>query len=111
MFVSRHGNERARFIDAVGAGDLEGVVSAIKGLTEAGGATVHDGLELLLLLVQAGDPRFERSAKRWLKKFSEEPHKTLAEVQIAAAAVGGLRDAKTYKRSELILRDLIKWIE
>ncbi len=111
MFVSQHGNELARFRDAVKAEDLEKAVSAIKGMAETGGAGLHDGLELLLLLARTRDARFERSAKRWLRRFGEEPERTLAEVQMAGAALGGIWDPGTYKRSELILRDLVRWLE
>jgi hypothetical protein len=111
MFVSHHGNELARFRDAMKAGDLEKAVSAIQGLAETGGASLLDGFELLLLLARTRDARFERSAKRWLRKFSEASDRTLAEVQMAGAALGGLCNPDTFKRSELVLRDLLRWIE
>jgi hypothetical protein len=52
--------------------------------------TLRDALDVLRLLSRKGDPRFERGAHRWLSRLVTEKEATLADIQVATAAMGAL---------------------
>lgn len=51
---------------------------------ELGRLSLQDSLDLVVLYAQAGDPKFERAAARWLSRLLEE--KTLSTREVALAA-------------------------
>ncbi|MGA8745429.1 MAG: hypothetical protein WB507_06170 [Solirubrobacterales bacterium] len=107
-----YSNHLASFRSAIEKKDLQKGLQAAQGMRETSGQllTIHDALDLLLLMSQSADPRFETAARRWLARLLAEG-RPLVEIQIAVAASRGLEDLATAPRSELILRDLICWVE
>jgi hypothetical protein len=52
------------------------------------GISLDDSLEILVLLAEANDPRFDRSAARWIGRLlTETPPMTLKEARWAVAMV------------------------
>ena len=58
---------------------------------EAGTLTLDDALSLVLLYAAEGSPKFERAAVRLLGRLALDRHLTLAELQLAAAALASAR--------------------
>ncbi len=58
---------------------------------EAGRLPLEDALALVALYARLGDDKFERAAVRWLVRLTEERRLSLAQMQLAAVAVGALR--------------------
>jgi hypothetical protein len=53
--------------------------------------TLDEALELLLLYAEKSDTKFDRAACRWLGRLiTERPNVTLAETQLAVAALSAL---------------------
>jgi len=81
------GSEYGIFLKQLKAGHLELALTYATGL-----ANIHlaDALRILELMARDGDPRFSRSASRWVERFGAETRAGLPEVQLAAAALGWL---------------------
>ena len=114
MFVIAHSEALGRFNAAIKRGDVAAATAAARDMGASGPVSLHNALELLVLLGRSGDRRFEAAARRWLVRLAEErraedqPH-TLTEMQIAGAAVAGLPDARISRRCEGVLRALVRW--
>jgi hypothetical protein len=85
--VSNHGEYLSSFRTALAHEDPERAMQAASKLAPL---TLRDALDLLRLLARKGDPRFERAAHRWLSRFVTERQATLADIQVATAAMGAL---------------------
>lgn len=58
---------------------------------EMGSLGLQEALSLVCLYAVAGDAKFEPAAVRWLVRLAQERRLTLAEIQLASAALGALR--------------------
>jgi hypothetical protein len=85
--VSTHGDLLSRFRTAIAREEPEEAMEAAAKLAPL---TLRDALDLLRLLSRKGDPRFERGAHRWLSRLVAEKGATLADIQVATAAMGAL---------------------
>jgi hypothetical protein len=54
-----------------------------------------------------GDPRYPRAASRWLERFSSETAAGLAELQLAAAALGHLWESPDSDVARRTLTELL----
>ena len=113
MFVVAYSEALAHFNAAVNARDLGDAVVAASAMAARGPVSLHDALELLVLLGNAEDARFEAAARRWLVRFAREPRAgdqppTLTEIQVAGTALAGLPDPRIARRCEGVLRALIR---
>jgi hypothetical protein len=63
---------------------LDAVLAAAAELPHVG---LNDALEILALLAESGDPRFERAAVRWLGRLLLETRATLRDVRFAVVLV------------------------
>jgi hypothetical protein len=80
---------RARLDRAIAGGDLGAVRSAARELP--GVVTLADAIQVLVLMRQAEDRRFEAAAVRWIARFSSEcSGVTLGELHAALAALDAL---------------------
>jgi hypothetical protein len=85
VFVSIRGSPYAEFRRSLETRELSIVLPAAAGLDWI---NLGDSLEILVLMAQAGDPRFERSAARWIGRLlTETPPMTLKEARWAIAMV------------------------
>jgi hypothetical protein len=85
--VSTHGELLSRFRTAIAKEEPDKAMAAAAKLAPL---TLRDALDLLRLLSRNGDPRFERGAHRWLSRLLTEKDATLADIQVATAAMGAL---------------------
>jgi hypothetical protein len=84
-----HAVARARLDRAIAGRDLAAVRSAARELP--GIVTLADAVQVLVLMLEAGDPAFESAAVRWLARFTGECRGvTLGEAQAALEALGAL---------------------
>jgi hypothetical protein len=80
---------RARLDRALAGGDLAAVREAARDGPSI--VTLADAVRVLMLMVEADDPAYERAAVRWLARFTSEcGGATLGEVQAALEALEGL---------------------
>ena len=80
---------RARLDRALAGGDLEAVRAAARDGPSV--VTLADAVRVLMLMMEADDPAYERAAVRWLARFTREcGGVTLGEVQAALEALEGL---------------------
>jgi hypothetical protein len=85
VFVSDKGSPYARFRRTLETRDLAIVLPAAG---ELDWINLTDSLEILGLMAEAGDPRFERAAARWIGRLlTETPPMTLTEARWAIAMV------------------------
>jgi HEAT repeat protein len=73
-----------RFREALATQRLDAVLAAAAELPRIG---LDDALEILALLAEAGDPRFERAAVRWLGRLLLETPATLRDARFAVVLV------------------------
>ncbi len=86
--MTSQGSALARFHRSVENGNP---TIAFAAAAELPRLSLEDALALLRVLGAALDSRFERAAGRWLERFAAETSATLADVQLAAGALGQLR--------------------
>jgi hypothetical protein len=80
---------RARLDRALAGGDLAAVRAAAQERPKI--VTLADAVRVLLLMVEADDPAYERAAVRWLARFTSEcGGVTLGEAQAALEALEAL---------------------
>src|SRR5262245_2695974 len=85
VFVSIKGSAYANFRRSLETRNLKIVLPAAAELQWIG---LEDSLEILVLMAEAGDPRFDRSAARWVGRLlTETPPMSLREVRWAVAMV------------------------
>lgn len=84
------GSEYGLFLKQLDAGHLELALTYAAQLQ-----VIHmaDALRVCQLMARVGDDRFPRAASRWLERLSSEGGAGLLEVQMAAAALGKLRES------------------
>jgi hypothetical protein len=71
--------------------------------------TLEDALELVVLYAEVGDQKFEHAACRWLSRLTiERENLTLVEAQLAAVALGALREAPL--TASTTLRSIASWV-
>ena len=93
MFVTSQGHAYARFQRALTTSNLALVEAAA---AELPAVRLEDALAILVLLADAGDPRFERAAVRWVGRLLCETPADLSDARYALALVERLpacRDA------------------
>lgn len=93
MFVTSQGSPHSRFRRALQTGNLRVVEAAA---AELPSIALDDALVMLCLLADAGDPRFERAAVRWIGRLLLETPADLSDARFALALVERLptcRDA------------------
>ncbi len=83
MFVT-YGDHLAVFQRAIEQSDATAAMAAARKMQTLG---LFDALCLCRVLAVAGDPLFERAAKRWLTLLASEGRQTLADVQDAVVAL------------------------
>lgn len=72
---------------------------------ELGRLSLMDALALVVLYARAGSPKFETAAVRWLARLALEVRDVgLADVQLAAAALGCLRGRRHERAEKTLLR-------
>jgi hypothetical protein len=86
--VTSQGTAHGRFTRAVANSNLREAEIAAR---ELGGLSLEDALSLCVLLAERDPQRFERAALRWLQRFIDERLPPVAEVALAASALGELR--------------------
>jgi hypothetical protein len=67
--------------------NLSGAVAAAR---ELSWLDLKDSLDLLMLMGEKGDPRYERAAARWVSRLFSERELEVGESALAVAAVGAL---------------------
>ena len=83
------GSAHGRFTRAIETRNLRGAETAMR---EMGDVSLLDALDYLALLAGARPDRFDQAALRWHGRFELEASTlTLAESQLALAALGSLR--------------------
>lgn len=85
--MTSQGSPTARFRRALNVGNVS---IALAAAAEVPLVSLPDALALCRLLAEKGDERYSRAAARWLQRLSTERRCTLAEVQVAAGALGRL---------------------
>jgi hypothetical protein len=86
--MTSQGSAHARFQRAIQRGDLLNAETAAR---ELGALSVSDALALVLLYQRAGDERFERAARRWIRRVQIDHRLRHQEVELLRAAMGALR--------------------
>jgi hypothetical protein len=85
VFVSIKGSPYVDFRRSLETRNLKIVLPAA---AELQSISVDDSLEILVLMAESGDPRFERSAARWVGRLLiETPPMTLKEARWVMAMV------------------------
>jgi len=108
--MNGYSNHLSWFRQAIEREDLEKALKWAQAMHQEGSPiTLHDALELLLLMAKKQDKRFKPASTKWMRRLLTE-RQSITEIQIAAAALIGLRRKETAPRAELILRDLFCWV-
>jgi hypothetical protein len=100
MFVTAEGHPYAIFRRAIRSGNLLRAEAAAR---ELGRLRLDDALELLLLIGAKAPKRYDLAARRWLVLLASERTRTLAEVQLAAAALSA-----GHERAAPVLRAMVR---
>lgn len=87
MFVGNAGSSYASFRRALDAGQLN---KSLEFASELQTVKLDDALDLVELLADRGDERFEAAARRWLERFAVEYGPSVHRVAMAAAALAEL---------------------
>lgn len=98
------GSPYSRFRRAI---DRRQLLPALDASRDLKVVSLEDALDLCCLLAEHDDPLFPKAASRWLARLSGEKGATLNEVQLAAAALGQLREAPASTLPIQTLRGLI----
>jgi hypothetical protein len=85
--VSRHGTALASFRVAIEKVDAD---AALRAAGEMELVSMRDSLDLCRVLALSENARFDQAGRRWLTLFAGKPGVTLADVQMATAAMGAL---------------------
>ena len=82
--MTSQGSAYSRFQRALATGNIDIVEAAAAELPTIG---LDDALAILVLLAQAGDPRFDRAAARWVGRLLTETPTGLGDARFALALV------------------------
>ncbi|HEU4803746.1 MAG TPA: hypothetical protein VFS73_11245 [Solirubrobacterales bacterium] len=102
--MGSHGSDHVRFKKALAVGHLTTALIVARDLPHV---SLSDALELCRLMAGDGDPRYPRAASRWLERFSSETAAGLAELQLAAAALGHLWESPDSDVARRTLTELL----
>ena len=83
----RPGEALTQFRSALDRVDAGAALQAARGIRNI---SLRDSLELVRVLARADDPRLDSAARRWLELVSRHDGISLADVQLASAAMGVL---------------------
>lgn len=101
MFVTSQGSPHGRFQRAV---SRRNVLLAESAARELGRLSLIDALSLVVLYAAAGSPKFEAAAVRWLGRLAVEGHDIgIGDLQLAAAALGGLKGRRRDRAERTLL--------
>src|SRR5262249_53978025 len=89
--MTSQGTAHGRFTRAINRGHL---LAAEMAARELGELSLADALSLCELLAACDPQRFERAARRWLRRFIDERSPSLPELALAAAALSDMRHAR-----------------
>ncbi len=103
MFVTSQGSPTARLRRALAT---RNPAIALAAAAEVERVPLADALALCRLLAESGDPRFSRASGRLLVRYAAETGATLAEVQLAAAALARLGENPADELARRTLEDL-----
>jgi hypothetical protein len=87
MIMTSQGSAQARFQRAVRRGN---VLNAEIAARELGSLAPADALALVLLYQRAGDEKFERAARRWIRRIQIDRSLRHREVELLRGAMGAL---------------------
>lgn len=98
--MTSQGTAHGRFQRAIQRRHLNAAEMAAR---KMGSLSLIDALSLVVCYAQAGSPKFEAAAVRWLTRIAlERPEIRLADVQLAAAAPTCLR-GRAHRQAEKTL--------
>jgi len=101
--VTAQGTPLTRFRRAI---DSRSVLLAELAAREAGRLPLEDALALLELYARHDDPKLEAATVRWLGRLITEQRPTLADVQLAVAALVSLQERP--EQPQPVLRSLLR---
>jgi hypothetical protein len=82
-------------------------MKAFAAATELPRVSLSDALDLCVLLAESEDRRFEAAARRWLARFTQETHSSVAQIGMASAALIDLGAPGASEVARDILRQLL----
>ncbi len=85
--MTSQGTAHARFQRAIKRGHLLAAETAAR---ELGALSLSDALALVLLYEREGDPKFERAARRWIRRVQIDRSLRRHEIELLRAAMGAL---------------------
>ena len=85
--MTSQGTAHARFLRAI---QRDRVLAAETAARELGALSTGDSLALVLLYQRQGDPKFERAARRWVRRVQIDHALRHQEVELLRAALGAL---------------------
>lgn len=101
MFVTSQGSAHGRFQRAV---SRRNVLLAETAARELGRLSLIDALSLVVLYAATGSPKFDAAAVRWLARLALEGRDvSISDLQLAAAALGGLRGRRRDRAERTLL--------
>src|SRR5690349_2331528 len=86
--MTSQGTPHGRFQRAIHARHVQNAEMAARAM---GGLSLADALLLCELLASTDPKRYERAARRWLQRFTDERLPPLSEIALAASALAELR--------------------
>jgi hypothetical protein len=104
VFVEKEGTAGGRFQHAVARGNLVAAESAARELTWL---SLEYALDLLVLMGEQGDKRYERAAVRWLSRLLVERELELGEADLAVAGLAALT-GRSNREAIALLEELIR---
>lgn len=100
--MTSQGSAHGRFQRAIERGAVDQAEMAARELGRLG---LMDALSLVTCYARAGSPKFETAAVRWLSRLALEGRDVgLADIQLAAAALGCLRGRRHERAEKTLLR-------
>lgn len=101
MFVTSQGSPHGRFQRAV---SRRNVLLAETAARELGRLSLIDALSLVVIYAATGSPKFEAAAVRWLARLAlERRDVSIGDVQLTAAALGGLKGRRRDQAERTLL--------
>jgi hypothetical protein len=101
VFVTSQGSPHGRFQRAVAR---RNVLLAEAAARELGRLSLVDSLSLVVLYAATESPKFEAAAVRWLARLALEGRDVrISDLQLAAAALGGLKGRRREQAERTLL--------
>ena len=98
------GHGYGHFRRALDSRNVDAALAAAAGLPTV---SLEDALDVCELLAERGDHRYQQAARRWLSRYGTERKPKLADLQIAAEALGSLETATDCHMALKTLRELL----